>query len=325
MRFGKIGTLVLAALAGLGLAGAPTLAAQPAPAARSGKPEAAAPAQAPTSGAPVVSTPRPAIWLLEDADTKIYLFGTVHIFERGFRWRSPRLDRIISEADELVTETGDDQGSGEPDFSDMFLAQPVPILDRVSPDRRKPLALLMQRSGLPREMWDQMHSSTAAIMLIAMQLDQARSQDQSGLAERISGAEIELYEAFRARQRPISGVESDAEQAAILRDMPPEAQRAFLDDAVDGASVPFAESGLAGDVDWATGNLTQIERDMTSMPRDLYDALLTRRNRNWTQWLQRRLERPGTVLFAVGVGHLVGPDSVQNMLSQRGLTVRRIE
>jgi hypothetical protein len=52
-----------------------------------------------------VAPPRPAIRLLQDEDTKIYLFGTVHVFPATLRWRSPSLDRIIAEADELVMET----------------------------------------------------------------------------------------------------------------------------------------------------------------------------------------------------------------------------
>src|SRR5690349_24024555 len=53
------------------------------------------------------TAPRPAIWLIEDEDTKIYLFGTVHVFPASLEWRSQRLDQVIAEADELVMETPD--------------------------------------------------------------------------------------------------------------------------------------------------------------------------------------------------------------------------
>ena len=52
---------------------------------------------------------------------------------------------------------------------------------------------------------------------------------------------------------------------------------------------------------------------------------MPQRNRNWARWLQQRMERPGTVLFAGGAGHLAGPESVQRMLAERGIQARRID
>ncbi|HEX8645208.1 MAG TPA: TraB/GumN family protein [Allosphingosinicella sp.] len=318
----RIGAGLLALLAGVGLAAAPLAAGPakpPAPVERPAAPAAPAAPQAPAA------EPRPAIWLLEDADTRIYLFGTTHIFERGFRWRSPRLDRVIREADELVLETDDEEAVDETAIMrSMFMDKPVPILERVSPERREALRALIERSGLPMEMWDQLHSFAAGFMLIAVQMNEGLDEGDDPEA-RASGAEVELRAAFREMGRPVSAVESTEMQMGFFRSMSAEAQRGFLDMMVEASSVPYEESGLSGDAAWATGNLEQIENEFEGMPRELYDVLLTRRNRNWTEWLARRLERPGTVLFAVGVGHLVGPDSVQNMLAARGLTARRID
>ncbi|MEC7398433.1 MAG: TraB/GumN family protein, partial [Pseudomonadota bacterium] len=38
-----------------------------------------------------------------------------------------------------------------------------------------------------------------------------------------------------------------------------------------------------------------------------------------------RLDRPGTVLVAVGAGHFFGPKSVQVMLAERGLAAERLD
>ena len=75
---------------------------------------------------------------------------------------------------------------------------------------------------------------------------------------------------------------------------------------------------------WLRGDVADIAEEMQAMPPELFEALLTRRTHAWTGWLIDRLERPGTVLFAVGAGHLAGRDSVQSMLEARGFTVRRI-
>ena len=54
-------------------------------------------------------------------------------------------------------------------------------------------------------------------------------------------------------------------------------------------------------------------------------GLLKRRNVNWARWIGRRMASPGSVLVAVGAGHLAGSDSVISMLQRDGYRVRRVQ
>ena len=58
---------------------------------------------------------------------------------------------------------------------------------------------------------------------------------------------------------------------------------------------------------------------------ELKDMLLRRRNANWSGWVERRMQQPGTVFVAVGSGHLAGDDSVVEMLKRRGYRVKRVQ
>jgi uncharacterized protein YbaP (TraB family) len=58
---------------------------------------------------------------------------------------------------------------------------------------------------------------------------------------------------------------------------------------------------------------------------ELKDALLLQRNANWAKWVKGRLDRPGTVLVAVGAGHLAGDQSVVSLLEHQGLKVTRVQ
>ncbi|HYG29004.1 MAG TPA: TraB/GumN family protein [Allosphingosinicella sp.] len=285
-------------------------------------------AEAPAPQTAAASAPRPAIWLLEDADTRIYLFGTTHIFERGLNWRSPRLEAVIREADELVMETADEEELDDDLFSEwLFMPKSVPILSRVSADRREPLARLIAASGVPVEAWDMMHSWAAGMLLMGLQMGGGEDPLE------LSGAEIELTAAFRAAGKPISAVETTEQQIGFFRSLSRPAQRAFLDSIVDAAAAQVdaaaadAAAGTrpAGDEDWLRGNVEGLARETEAFPPELYEVLLSRRNRAWTDWLAQRLERPGTVLFAVGAAHLAGRDSVQTLLAARGLNARRID
>ena len=97
----------------------------------------------------------------------------------------------------------------------------------------------------------------------------------------------------------------------------------MLDETVD-AYINGEPAGDPDEADWLSGNLDAIAAEMESLPPELYESLITRRNRGFADWLARRLDRPGTVLFAIGAGHLAGRVSVQSMLESRGLRVTRI-
>jgi uncharacterized protein YbaP (TraB family) len=79
---------------------------------------------------------------------------------------------------------------------------------------------------------------------------------------------------------------------------------------------------------WGRGDIAAIARsfnaEMASSP-ELEKVLLQDRNANWTRWIENRMTQPGSVMVAVGAGHLAGTHSVQAMLEKRGMKVTRIQ
>jgi uncharacterized protein YbaP (TraB family) len=280
------------------------------------------------SSAPSISRsapePRPAIWLLADEDTKIYLFGTVHVLPPGFRWRSPAVDRIIADADELVLETYEEPGKAEyRDAHDGFLLRtPVPILERVPSERRAALKAAIGATRVPIVYFDRLQTWAAGMMLGMAQLLGSYGADGPGEAP---GVEVVLEQSFRAAGKPISSVEDPAVVVASLNALPAKVQMGLLLDTIDPGK-DFDGASADEDRLWASGQVEAIGAALLKeFPPSLFEPLLTRRNRAWSEWLARRLEKPGIVLFAVGAGHLAGKQSVQAMLSGRGLTVTRLD
>jgi len=292
---------------------------------------------APPTSAPAVEAarpqpePRPAIWLLQDADTKIYLLGTIHILPPGFRWRSAAIDDVIGRADELVLEIGDREMMADPATlaGPMMLGKQAPLQWRVSPDRREALGRMLMEIGVMPGMLDGLHSWAAVmvIMMAASVRGMSGDGDEPLTMADIPGVEEGLEAEFRARNRPISGVETMAQQLGFFSAMSFASQRELLEQMVDD----YQRGGLEaddGEADlhaWVSGRPEAIAIPSEAIPPALYEALLPRRNRAWTEWLIARLDRPGTVLFAVGAGHLTGPDSVQTMLAGRGFTAARVD
>jgi hypothetical protein len=81
---------------------------------------------------------------------------------------------------------------------------------------------------------------------------------------------------------------------------------------------------------WAAGDAARleqilIEEDFREMP-EIYQALLVRRNANWAKRIDQIMkDEPGTFFIAVGAAHLIGDDSVIEMLRPLGHTTQRVE
>ena len=268
--------------------------------------------------------PRPALWLLADEDTRIYLFGTVHILPANFRWVSPAVERTIAEADELVVETHEEPGKefGEEELALLLLDTPIPLAQRVPEASRPALANAIEKAGIPRDFFDDLRTWAAAMFLgVAVMLKDYGIED----VDDAPGVEDLLEARFRQAGKPILSVEEASDVLRSLNGIPEEKQVELLVKGLE--EIGREDANLAeDDHNWATGKVEALAIvEGEEFPAALYDALLTKRNTTWTEWLARRLEKPGTVMFAVGAGHLAGRDSVQEMLAKRGLKVVRID
>jgi uncharacterized protein len=52
----------------------------------------------------VAGVSQPALWVVRDADSTIYLYGTIHLRKAGSAWGGPAAERALSEAQEVWTE-----------------------------------------------------------------------------------------------------------------------------------------------------------------------------------------------------------------------------
>jgi hypothetical protein len=272
--------------------------------------------------------PRPAIWLLSDADTKIYLFGTIHILAPGFKWQSPELSRVVGEAQELVVEHYEPPAAAKAAGEDwesvriMMLPRPVPILSRVPPDKRAGLKQAIARSEVPEPVFDHLQSWAAAMMMgLAHLLDGYGTEDPDDAP----GVEDVLEETFREAAKPILSVEDSTRVLRAMNGLPADVQTSMLVEAAEETSQK-TEDSAKDDHEWARGRIEAMSMDdmIGDFPDPLFDILIRKRNAAWTDWLVARLDKPGTVLFAVGAGHLAGRESVQAMLEKRGLKARRV-
>ena len=269
-----------------------------------------------TSAAPPRAA-RPALWRIADADTTIYLFGTVHQLPAGLDWNSGPVARAIAESRQLVLELPPSAAPEIPRlFQAMALDEPVPpIATRIGTERAASLP------ALPGAFPPDRTESWALAVLLAN-----RASDDAGLSA-ADGVEMTLMRGFTARQLPITGLESPREQLHIFDAMPPEEQDRFLSMSIDRQpqSADRIEQLVTA---WSRGDLATMDaetrNELADFP-DLLHALMVARNERWAAWVRHRLDQPGVLLVAVGAGHLAGDQSVPALLERGGVRVERVQ
>jgi uncharacterized protein YbaP (TraB family) len=266
----------------------------------------------------------PALWKVADADTTIYLFGTIHLLPPGTKWRSPTFDKAAAGSDTLVVETDIDESDPSATLGELFklAISPglPPLAERVKPEQRAALATAIQKSGVPAAAFDKMETWAAAFLLLAGQFKDLGLDSESGV-------ESVLKKQFVDGGKPIGQLETNAEQLGFFDTLSEEAQRDFLEGVLDDAAATKEEFGQMLQA-WSKGDVAGVAKsfnaDVGEAP-ELMDALIARRNANWAKWVKSRLDQPGTVMMAVGAGHLAGDKSVVKLLEKQGLKVTRIQ
>lgn len=273
--------------------------------------------------APAAPAARPAMWKVADADTTLYLFGTIHLLPEGQSWRTPAMDSALAGSDELVLEVAnvDDMMAGAQAMARLGLSPGLPpIAQRVPEGKRAAMRAMIAEAGYPEAVFDRLETWAAALSLLGVTFKRL------GLDPSL-GVESQIGAPFRKSGRIVTGLETVEQQLGYLDGLSEDAQRAMLLSVVEDSAETRAQfrSMLAA---WASGDLEGIARtfdDETQMSPELKTALMSRRNAAWAEWLSKRMAKPGTAFVAVGAGHLVGEDSVQAMLKKKGLKATRVQ
>jgi uncharacterized protein YbaP (TraB family) len=267
------------------------------------------------------SSADPALWVVKDADTTIYLFGTVHVLKPGLNWFDDGVKKAFDASDTLVLElVMPPDAEMQKIVSDLGTHPPgKPLPDELPPVEAARMRAALPEYGLSPDALDNSDPWLAATMLSVLPLRQLGYDDKQG-------AELILTDAARAAGKKIVGLETARQQLGYFDALPLPAQRKLLIETID--DMPQAGSKIDQAVAaWRKGDADGLARlvnaDMASSP-EVSEALLIRRNRNWADWISRRMQQPGKVFLAVGAGHLAGDASVQAELAKRGLKVERV-
>jgi hypothetical protein len=266
----------------------------------------------------------PALWVVKDSDSTIYLFGTVHILKPETQWRSTRINAAIAESKELWLElpglTDEEMAAVlMPLVMQHGLSPDKPLSTRLTPGEYKSLQEAAKLAGLPMEMLAIARPWFAAVGISTSAMTRAGYDPKSGVEEK-------LKTIFGERGIKAKGFETPEQQIRVFTSMTEEEEMAFLRSTLlDYDQAPVELDRMVAD--WVGGDLNHLGamlvEEVKGVSPALYDELLTKRNANWAVKIEEMLKGSGTAFIAVGAGHLIGPDSVQVQLKAKGIEAKR--
>ncbi|AQR60796.1 TraB/GumN family protein [Brevundimonas sp. LM2] len=305
---------------GLGLAASLLISPDMAFAQAAAAPAAPAPVTAPRAVVPAQGQ-GPALWVVRDADSTLYLFGTVHALRPETAWGSAKVDAAFDGAERVVLEilNPDDQAAIQPLIQQYGLSPDRPLSSLLTPEELTRLDAAAQTIGARAAQLDPLRPWLVALSLSVAPLLKAGYDPKSGV-------ELILKARAEAAGKPVTGFETIDRQVSILAGLSEETQLDFLRATLEEVEDATAELDALVEA-WASGDVASIERlgvdEMRTESEEIYQALLVRRNVDWAQQIETLLAGSGTVFIAVGSAHLAGEDSVQALLERRGVSVSR--
>lgn len=268
----------------------------------------------------------PALWKLSDDDNTVYLFGTFHLLPEGLRWQTDAVRQAMARAPLTVTEADTSSMAAQAEMQQLVMKHglnaPGTTLSAILGDERaRELFAVAAGLGIPAANLEPLRP-----WLALLTVTQAAYVEQ-GLNPAL-GVETIVLQAASEQGDTVEHLETLERQITALAALEGEGAIDFVDvsleqfDEMERQVSEGIAAWAAGDTD--TLNALLIEATRGESPR-AFELIFTERNQEWVEKIAAYLDGDVDTFIAVGAGHLVGSDSVIELLAARGLQATRIQ
>ncbi len=263
-------------------------------------------------------TPQHTLWALHGKHNTVYVLGSIHTLRASDYPLAPAVLDAYRDSKSLIMEINLDEIDSADVQSEMLASAMLPegksLPDIMGPARYAEARRLARDVGVELSTFDQFAPWLVAEAISELQLTQLGFDPSSG---------VEMYFLGRARNdgKSIDGLETAHDQIALFQGMPMDAQAEYLIASLEQAhDLPKQVDDMVHA--WQRGDTAWFESEIKSdIGRDpaLYQSLLVGRNRKWIARIERLLDDDKNYLVIVGTAHLVGRDSVIDLLKKDGV------
>ena len=183
----------------------------------------------------------PAVWLLQDEDTRLYIMGTVHLLRPDLDWRSETIDAALESADTLVLETDVTSQAAASAMMQFISKQGLfqdgrQLTSLLTDTETQELQAALDYVDIPLGAVQPMRPWYAAVNLSVLQIKKEGFDPASGV-------ELVLEAEAREDGKSFAYLETIDEQLGRLADLPDDVQVDFLIRGRRGARCPDRRVG----------------------------------------------------------------------------------
>ncbi len=265
----------------------------------------------------------PAMWKVSDADSAIWLFGSVHLLPANADWRSAKFDKVMSKADRVYFETDvsiEAQMQIMPlSFELGFMRDGRLLSEVIGPELTDRLRAAANAYDMPMPVLLTMQPWMAATTLSIGVLADTGYEAELGVEQVLGNSLPDERKGF---------LETPEEQIGFLASGAMDEQIAMLEATLDTLDL------MVSDIDamlyaWLSGDPESLGEIFMAQMGDydsgMVERLIDNRNHNWVEQIEDMLSRNENALLIVGAAHLVEDVSVVKLLEARGYTAERIQ
>jgi uncharacterized protein YbaP (TraB family) len=263
------------------------------------------------------------LWKIEGRTNATYLFGSIHFLKKDFYPLPQPIEDAYKQAQVVVFEV--DLGEMEAPGNMVKMMQSgqysegQTLKGNLSKETYAKLESYLTEAGLPAAVFDPLRPWMVAVALIGSELIKLGYDPQQGVDKY-------FYGKAKKDKKEIVPLETLDFQLSFFTGMTKQEEEAMLRETLQ--EISNFKKDLQGIIDaWKTGDSKALETYMLDAMKDypaLHKKLLIDRNKQWVDKLQKLHASGKTVFVVVGAAHLVGKESVIDLLSAKGLKARQL-
>ena len=263
-------------------------------------------------------TPLHSLWELHGKHNTVFLLGSIHVLRPGDYPLSPAVMQAYASSKALLMEINLADTDMEQLQAEMLTSAMLPegksLQEVLGPKRYARAESLARDVGVELATFDGFAPWFAAEAISQLQLLKLGFEPTSG---------VEMYFLERARSdgKSIAGLETAHDQIALFEGLSMEAQAEYLMSSLEQAhELPKEVNDMVHA--WQRGDTVWFDAELQSeLGKDpvLYQSVLAARNRKWIPKIEALLNDDKNYLVIVGTGHLVGRNSVIELLKKDGV------